>query len=58
VSIVDIYGAVTSEHPYQKTRTLDEALAILYGLANTRIKIEIVEELVRVLADNDASWVS
>jgi hypothetical protein len=58
VSIVDIHGAVTSEHPYQKTRTLNEALAILYDLANTHIKIEIVEDPGRVPADNDLSRVS
>jgi putative nucleotidyltransferase with HDIG domain len=54
VSVADIYDAITSERPYQKRRTSAEAIAILYGLANTRIRIEIVEALEQVLADNDA----
>jgi putative nucleotidyltransferase with HDIG domain len=53
VSVADIYDAITSERPYQKTRTPEEALAILHGLADTRIRIEIVKALERVLADND-----
>lgn len=54
VSVADIYDALTSERPYQKTRTRDEALAILHGIAGTRIRMEIVEALERVLADNGA----
>lgn len=54
VSVADIYDAITSDRPYQKTRTRHEALAILYGIAGTRIRIEIVEALERVLADRNA----
>ncbi len=50
VSVADIYDAITSERPYQETRTPDEALAILHDLANTRVRAEIVEALGRVLA--------
>ncbi len=49
VSVADIYDAITSERPYQETKTSDEAIAILYKFAGTRIKIEIVEALERVL---------
>jgi putative nucleotidyltransferase with HDIG domain len=51
VSVADIYDAITSERPYQKTRTSGEAITILHGLANTHVRIEIVEALERVLAD-------
>jgi putative nucleotidyltransferase with HDIG domain len=54
VSVADIYDAITSERPYQETRTPDEALAILYNISGTRIKIEIVQALERALADNKA----
>jgi putative nucleotidyltransferase with HDIG domain len=54
VSVADIYDAITSDRPYQDTRTPDDALAILYTIAGTRIKIEIVQALERVLADNKA----
>jgi putative nucleotidyltransferase with HDIG domain len=54
VSVADIYDAMTSERPYQDARSPHDALAILYDLAGTRIGIEIVEALERVLADNDA----
>jgi putative nucleotidyltransferase with HDIG domain len=53
VSVADIYDSITSERPYQKKRTPEEALAILYDLAVTSIRIEIVEALERVLADDD-----
>ena len=53
VSVADIYDAITSDRPYQETRTPDDALAILYNIAGTRIKIEIVEALEQVLADNE-----
>jgi putative nucleotidyltransferase with HDIG domain len=51
VSVADIYDAITSDRPYQATRTHQEALAILYGIAGTRIRIDIVEALERGLAD-------
>jgi len=53
VSVADIYDAITSERPYQEKRTPGTALAILYGIAGTRIRLEIVEALERVLANND-----
>jgi len=49
VSVADIYDAITSERPYQETRTREEALAILYGIAGTRIRTDIVEALERAL---------
>ncbi|HOW56125.1 MAG TPA: HD domain-containing protein [Syntrophorhabdaceae bacterium] len=55
VSVADIYDAITSERPYQETKTSDEALAILYDISNTRVRIEIVQALERVLANKDAS---
>ncbi len=50
VSVADIYDSITSQRPYQETKTSEDALAILYRLAGTRIKVEIVQALERVLA--------
>ena len=55
VSVADIYDSITSERPYQKKRTTEEALAILYDLAVTRIRPEIVQALEQVLADKDGT---
>ncbi len=49
VSVADIYDAITSERPYQKTRTPEETLVILHDIAGTRVRIEIVEALEKVL---------
>ncbi len=49
VSVADIYDAITSERPYQRTKTPEEALAILHNIAGTRVRIEIVEALEQVL---------
>jgi len=54
ISVADIYDAITSERPYQKTRTSAEALAILRDIAGTRIRTDIVETLERVLAKSGA----
>jgi putative nucleotidyltransferase with HDIG domain len=50
VSVADIYDAITSERPYQKTKTPEETFAILHNVAGTRIRLDIVETLERVLA--------
>jgi len=55
VSVADIYDSITSERPYQKKRTSGEALEILYGLAASRIRTDIVEALKKVLAGSDGS---
>jgi HD-GYP domain-containing protein (c-di-GMP phosphodiesterase class II) len=54
ISVADIYDAITSDRPYQATRTPAEALAILREIAGTRIRADIVEALERVLAKGDA----
>lgn len=54
VSVADIFDAITSERPYQKTGTPDEALAILHNIAGTRVRTEIVEALERVLKGRKA----
>lgn len=53
ISVADIYDAVTSERPYQETRTPAEALAILRDIAGKRIRMDIVEALERVLERGD-----
>jgi putative nucleotidyltransferase with HDIG domain len=54
ISVADIYDAVTSERPYQETRSPDEALAILRDIAGKRIRMDIVEALERVLSRDDS----
>lgn len=49
VSVADIYDAITSERPYQKTKTPDETLAILRGIAGTRVRPDVVKALELVL---------
>lgn len=49
VSVADIYDAITSERPYQETRAPEEAFAILHNIAGTRVRIDAVEALERVL---------
>jgi len=53
ISVADIYDAVTSERPYQETRTSAEAVAILRGIAGTRIRTDVVGALERVLERGD-----
>jgi putative nucleotidyltransferase with HDIG domain len=49
VSVADIYDAITSERPYQKTRTPEETVAILHNIGGTRVRFDLVEALERVL---------
>ncbi len=49
VSVADIYDAITSERPYQKTKTPEEALEILHAIAGARVRLDVVEALERVL---------
>lgn len=54
VSVADIFDAITSERPYQETRSPEEALAILRSISGTRVRSEIVEALERVLEKRKA----
>lgn len=45
VSVADIYDAVTSDRPYQETKTPEQAISLLLELAGKRIKMEVVRAL-------------
>jgi putative nucleotidyltransferase with HDIG domain len=51
VSVADIYDAITSDRPYQDTRTPAEALTILREIAGKRIRAEIIEAFEQALRE-------
>ncbi len=50
VSVADIYDAITSDRPYQETKTPEQTLAILHSIAGSRVNAKIVKALEDVLA--------
>lgn len=51
ISVADIYDSMTSDRPYQNTKSPAEALEVLREISGKRIKTEIVEALEHVLRE-------
>ena len=52
ISVADCFDAITTDRPYQKHKTRDEAFAILLGMAGNRLCPELVNALIEDVREN------
>lgn len=52
VAVADVYDAITTDRPYQKGRTREQAFAILRSLSGTSLDVDLVEAFITALPED------
>ena len=52
LSICDCFDAITSDRPYQKGKSKDEAIEILRKISNTQLDVNLTEIFIQEIIEN------